>query len=172
MLLGPIFRAELLRTARRGRYYILRFIYGAILLLLFWSGYAGTFRGAPSATIAAVAMFALETFFTFVIVQLVAVLVLIPPLFGGTIADEKQRKTLHYLMASQLTASEIVVDKVLGRLTHLAILLAMGLPIVSILGLIGGVPPEYVVGAFIGTVSTCAFAVALTVLISTLGRRS
>ena len=25
MLLGPIFRTELLRTARRGRYYILRF---------------------------------------------------------------------------------------------------------------------------------------------------
>jgi ABC-type transport system involved in multi-copper enzyme maturation permease subunit len=148
MLLGPIFRTELLRTARRGRYYILRFVYGAILLLFFGSVYAGTFGGAQSATIAAVAMFALETFFTFVIVQLVTVLVLIPPLFGGTIADEKQRKTLHYLMASQLTASEIVVDKVLGRLPHLAILLAMGLPIVSILGLIGGVPPEYVVGAF------------------------
>jgi ABC-type transport system involved in multi-copper enzyme maturation permease subunit len=171
MLLGPIFRTELLRTARRGRYYILRFVYGAILLLFFGSVYAGTFGGAQSATIAAVAMFALETFFTFVIVQLVTVLVLIPPLFGGTIADEKQRRTLHYLMASQLTASEIVVDKVLGRLPVLAILLAMGLPIVSILGLIGGVSPEYVAGAFIGTVSTCAFAVALTVLVSTLTRR-
>ena len=45
MLMGPIFRAELLRTARRGRYYILRFVYGTILLLLFWSGYEGTFAG-------------------------------------------------------------------------------------------------------------------------------
>ncbi len=171
MLMGPIFRAELLRTARRGRYYILRFVYGAILLLLFWSGYEGTFAGAESATIAAVAQFALMTFLTFAIVQLVTALVLIPPLFGGTIADEKQRKTLHYLMASQLSGVEIVVDKVLGRLPHLAILLATGLPIVSILGLVGGVPPEYVVIALIGTSSTCAFAVALTVLVSTLARR-
>ena len=171
MLMGPIFRAELLRTARRGRYYVLRFVYGSILLLLFWSGYEGTFRGAQSATITAVAMFALETFLTFAIVQLITVLVLIPPLFGGTIADEKQRKTLHYLMASQLSGAEIVFDKILGRLPHLAILLAMGLPIVSILGLVGGVPPEYVVGTFIGTSSTCAFAVALTVLVSTLARR-
>ena len=62
MLMGPIFRAELLRTARRGRYYILRFVYGAILLLLFWSGYEGTFAGAESATIAAVAQFALRRF--------------------------------------------------------------------------------------------------------------
>ena len=170
-LMGPIFRAELLRTARRARSYILRFVYGAILLLLFWSGYEATFAGAQSATIAAVAQFALTTFLIFAIVQLVTALVLIPPLFGGTIADEKQRKTLHYLMASQLSSTEIVIDKVLGRFPHLAILLAMGLPIVSILGLIGGVPAEYVVIAFIGTASTCTFAVALTVMVSTLARR-
>jgi ABC-2 family transporter protein len=171
MLMGPVFRAELLRTARRGRYYILRVVYGAILLLLFWSGYEGTFAGAQTANIAAVAQFAEKTFFTYAIVQVVTALVLIPPLFGGTIADEKQRKTLHYLMASQLSGAEIVVDKVLGRLPHLAVLLALGLPIVSILGLVGGVPAEYVVIAFVGTATTCAFAVALTVLVSTLARR-
>ncbi len=171
MLMGPIFRAELLRTARRGRYYILRFVYGVILLLLFWSGYEGTFHGARSATIAQVATFALQTFLIFAIVQLLTALVLIPPLFGGAIADEKQRKTLHYLMASQLSGGEIVLDKVLGRLPHLAIMLAMGLPIVSILGLIGGVPPEYVALTFTGTASTCVFAIALTVLVSTLARR-
>ena len=99
------------------------------------------------------------------------VIVLIPPLFGGAIADEKQKKTLHYLMASQLSSGEIVADKMLGRLPHLAVFLAMGLPIVSILGLIGGVPAEYVAVAFIGTASTAAFAAALTVLISTLARR-
>ena len=170
MLMGPIFRAELLRTARRRRYYVLRFVYGAILLLLFWSGYEATFAGAQTATIAAVARFAEPTFLTFAIAQFVTVLVMIPALFGGTIADEKQRKTLHYLMASQLSSAEIMLDKVLGRLPHLGVFLAMGLPIVSILGLIGGVPPEYVVIVFIGTASTCTFAVALTVLVSTLAR--
>ena len=83
----------------------------------------------------------LDDVLTFAIVQLVTALVLIPPFFGGTIADEKQRKTLHYLMASQLSGAEIVFDKVLGRLPHLAVLLATGLPIVSMLGLVGGVPP-------------------------------
>jgi ABC-type transport system involved in multi-copper enzyme maturation permease subunit len=171
MLMGPIFRAELLRTARRGRYYTLRLVYGLILLSLFWSGYQATFANSRMASIAAVAEFAEATFLTFAIVQLVTLLVLIPPLFGGTIADEKQRKTLHYLMASQLSGGEIVADKVLGRLPHLAVLMAIGLPIVSILGLIGGVSAEHVAVAYIGTASTCALAVALTVLISTLSRR-
>jgi ABC-type transport system involved in multi-copper enzyme maturation permease subunit len=170
MILGPVFRSELTRTARRGRYYVLRFAYGALLLALFWSAYEGTFARASTAKIGAVAQFAERTFFVFAIVQLVTVIVVIPPLFGGAIADEKQSKTLHYLMASQLSSGEIVADKMLGRLPLLAVFVAMGLPIVSILGLIGGVPAEYVAVATIGTTSTAAFAAALTVLISTLVR--
>ncbi len=171
MILGPVFRSELLRTARRRRYYLLRFVYGAVLLALFWNAYQGNFADSDTAKIAAVAQFAEETFFIFAIVQLVTVIVLIPPLFGGAIADEKQKKTLHYLMASQLSSGEIVADKLLGRLPHLAVFLAMGLPIVSILGLFGGVPAEYVAVAYIGTTSIAAFAAALTVLISTHARR-
>jgi ABC-type transport system involved in multi-copper enzyme maturation permease subunit len=171
MLMGPVFRAELLRTGRRGRYYVLRLVYGMILLTLSWSGYQAKFAGSRTASIAAVAQFAETTFLTFAIVQLVTVLVIVPPLFGGTIADEKQRKTLHYLMASQLSAAEIVTDKTLGRLPHLAVLMAIGLPIISILGLVGGVSAEEVAVVCIGTASTCACAAGLTVLISTLARR-
>jgi ABC-type transport system involved in multi-copper enzyme maturation permease subunit len=171
MILGPVFRSELTRTARRGRYYALRLVYGAILLALFWNAYEATFAGAATAKIGAVARFAENTFLVFALVQLLTVIVLIPPLFGGAIADEKQSKTLHYLMASQLSSGEIVADKMLGRLPHLAVFLAMGLPIVSILGLVGGVPAGYVTVAFVGTASTAACTAALTVLVSTLARR-
>ncbi len=171
MLLGPIFRAELLRTSRRRRYYALRLLYGSMLLVLVWLGYEKRFGGMATASIAEVAAFAGATFVTFAVVQLIAILLLIPALFGGSIADEKQRKTLHYLMASQLSSFEIVVDKVLGRAPHLAVFLALGLPVVSLLGLFGGVPPDYVVVAYVGTTSTAAMAVAMTVLVSTMARK-
>jgi ABC-type transport system involved in multi-copper enzyme maturation permease subunit len=171
MLMGPVFRAELLRTARRGRYYALRAGYASVLLLFFWSGYHAAFRHASIVSIAEVAQFAETTFITFAFVQLTTVLLMVPPFFAGTIADEKQRKTLHYLMASQLSGAEIVADKVLGRLPHLAVMMAIAVPIVSILGLIGGVSPEQIAIVYLGTASTCVFAVALTVLLSTLVRR-
>ena len=134
MLMGPIFRAELLRTARRGRYYVLRTGYASVLLLFFWSGYQAAFDCESTVSIAKVAQFAESTFITFAIVQLTTVLVMVPPFFAGTIADEKQRKTLHYLMASQLSGAEIVADKVLGRLPHLAVMTAIALPIVEYSG--------------------------------------
>jgi ABC-type transport system involved in multi-copper enzyme maturation permease subunit len=171
MLLGPVFRAELIRTSRRPRYYALRLIYGALLLLLLWSGYAGTFRDATTVSIGSVARFAENTFITFAVVQLWALLVLIPPLFGGVIADEKQRKTLHYLMASRLSSGEIIADKLLGRAAHLAVFLLIGMPVVSALSLFGGVPVEYLAGAYAGTFSTTFFMVALAVLVSTLARQ-
>ena len=187
MLLGPVFRAELLRTARRRRYYVLRFFYGLLLLFIIWAGYEAEIRTASVAsvgpggelivqrsstvTIDQAARFAENMFIRFAVVQLVAILLLIPALFGGAIADEKQRKTLHYLMSSQLSSFEIVVDKVLGRAPHVAVFLALGLPVVCLLGLVGGVDPAYVVVAYAGTFSTASMAVALTVLVSTLSRK-
>jgi ABC-type transport system involved in multi-copper enzyme maturation permease subunit len=171
MLMGPIFRSELLRTARRKRYYMLRVLYGLLLLLLIWARYERKIPLDGVMTIADVAAFAGETFIMFAVVQMVTVLLLIPPLFGGVIADEKQRKTLHYLMASQLSSGEIILDKVLGRAPHLGIFVAMGLPVLCIMSLFGGVALDMVFIAYVGTFSTAMFAVALTVLVSTLARR-
>ena len=171
MLMGPVFRAELLRTSRQRRYYVLRFLYAGLLLLLVWSGYEQMQRLNPVVHLSDVATFAEELFIAFAIAQLATVLLLIPAIFGGAIADEKQRKTLHYMMASQLSSFEIILDKVLGRSALLVTFVAVGLPIVGLLGLFGGISLDSVVFAYVGTFSTAAFAIAMTVLISTLARR-
>jgi ABC-type transport system involved in multi-copper enzyme maturation permease subunit len=171
MLMGPVFRAELLRSARQRHYYALRLVYGLILLLMVWVNFERMRQERRVARLADVAAFATRTFESFAVVQLIAVLLLVPPVFGGAIADEKQRKTLHYLMASQLSSGEIMLDKVLGRSVHLAVFIAIGLPVVSLLGLFGGISAESVLAVYAGTFSTVAFAIAMTVLISTRARR-
>src|SRR5206468_4640245 len=140
---------------------------GLVLLFIIWIGYEEATAGTATITIADAARYAENSFIRFAIIQLITILLMIPALFGGAIADEKQRKTLHYLMASRLSSFEIVVDKVLGRVPHLAVFLGLGLPIVSLLSLFGGLPPESVAIAYVGTISTASFAVALTVLVST-----
>jgi ABC-type transport system involved in multi-copper enzyme maturation permease subunit len=171
MLMGPVFRAELLRTSRQRRYYALRLIYGLLVLALVWTGYEELRRRRPVISTPEVASFAMSTFAAFGVLQLITVLLLVPPLFGGAIADEKQRKTLHYIMASQLSSGEIILDKVLGRASLLAVFVAIGLPVVSILALSGGISADAIVVAYVGTFSTVTCAVALTMLVSTFARR-
>ena len=171
MLMGPVFRAELLRTSRQKRYYFLRIAYGLLLLAFVWAGYDDLVRNRQVISHAELSSFASQIFLAFGIVQLTVVLLLVPPVFGGSIADEKQRKTLHYIMASDLSSGEIILDKVLGRGSLLALFVAIGLPIVCMLGLFGGISAESVIVAYGGTFSNALFAVALTVLVFDLARR-
>ena len=69
-------------------------------------------------------------------------LLLTPALVAGVIADEKQRKTLHYLMASRLSSAEIVLGKLLVRMLYVTVLLGVSLPVLSLLVLLGGIDPR------------------------------
>jgi len=161
MLLGPVFRAELIRTARRRHYYFLRVVYGFALLLLFWVNFQSlqtttAWRGGRP-LIEDFAAFAFSTFVWFMGVQLATILILVPALFGGVIADEKQRKVMHYLMASRLSSGEIVLDKLAARLLHVGVFILLGLPVLSLLTLFGGVAWEYVLAAYLATCSITFF---------------
>lgn len=179
MILGPVFRAELMRTSRRGRYYVMRTLYGFGLLLLLWSCYEELLRTLEwhdqgryrMPLISILANFAIQTFTWFAGVQLVTLLAIVPALFGGVIADEKQRKTIHYLMASRLSSGEIVVDKLLARTLHVLVFVLLGGPVLSLLTLMGGIPWEYLVALYVGTVSVLFFTATLATLVSTLARR-
>jgi ABC-type transport system involved in multi-copper enzyme maturation permease subunit len=177
MLPGPVFRVELITTARRARYYAIRFAYG-MLLLFFVVETVGQWRGDRTAlwagselTIAEMAATGARIFTTFTVFQGIAVLVLTPALVAGVVADEKRRKTLQYLLVSRLTSVEIILGKLLARLLHVAVFLAIGLPVMSLTSLFGGVEPRQVLMAYAGTLTTAGFLAALSILVSTLSRR-
>jgi len=176
MLPGPVFVTELLTTARRPRYFVIRLIYGIILLFFIWQNDPGSGiwgRGVDMAdlSINEIARLGEALFATFLTVQSVAVLLLTPALVAGVIADERQRKTLHYLLASRLSSAEIILGKLLARMLHLGIFIAIGLPIMSLLTLFGGVDPGIVILAFATTLTTAFFLSALSILVSTHARR-
>ena len=97
---------------------------------------------------------------------------LTPALVAGVIADESRRKTLHYLLASRLSGAEIVLGKLLARMLHVGVFLAIGLPVIAGLTLFGGIDPNDVLRIDLGTACT-AFALAgLSILVSTVTKRA
>ncbi len=172
MLPGPVFYTELLTTARRGRYYIIRFGYGLLLLFFFWQVYDSSIGfGQELVSIGEMSNFAQSIFWTLVATQGLTVLFLTPAFTAGVVADERQRKTLHYLLASQLTSPEIVLGKLAAKLLHLAVILAIGLPIISLLSLFGGVDPLEIGLVYVVTISSMLFVASLSVGISAFARR-
>ncbi len=172
MLPGPVFAFELLTTSRRGRFYLARAFYALVLLLILWSVFTSWSQANDGElTINQVRWFAISVFFSIAIGQEVLVLALTPALVAGVIADEKQRKTLHYLLASRLTGPEIVLGKLLVRMLYVGVLLGVSLPVLSLLVLLGGIDPRFVLLATAATLSTAWFLAALSIWVSTIARR-
>ena len=98
-------------------------------------------------------------------------LCLVPALVAGVIADEHQRKTLHYLLASRLSSAEIVLGKLGARMVHVGTFIALGVPVVCLLALYGGLNPENVYYVYLGTFTTVLFTSGVSLLVSIVARR-
>lgn len=191
-LLGPILLYNLMRTARRGRYILLRCTYAAVMLAILWAVYlqfeerynvAGTpallrytqsrayvapfmIQDQRAARLAELARFAEAFFSTFICIQLGAVLLLTPAYTAGAIADEKDRKTLEFLFATDLANREIVLSKLLACMANVGMLVLTGLPILALMQLLGGVDPNLVIAGYVATGLTILSLASVSMLVS------
>jgi ABC-type Na+ efflux pump permease subunit len=176
LFLGPVCHFELVRIARRGRLFTLRFLFGLLLLGIITANYLGHFGASQSlfgtGTQRQMAGFGQVLFGSIIAALAILVLALTPALAADAIASERQRKTLEYLLASRLASHEIVLGKLAARLINVAVYPALILPVVSLLTLIGGVSPAVLILAYVTVTASAYFLTALALLASVLSRRT
>lgn len=172
-LLGPVFWYDTIRSARRGRYFLMRWLYAiSLLLLLLWVHSMWSLDRREPNPYKALADLAQYYFYAFSIVQFAAVVLLTPAYVGGAIAEEKERKTLEFLLATDLQNSEIVFGKLASRAGNLALFLLTGLPVLSLMQFFGGIDPGFLLVSFAVTAVTAASLAGLAILNSTMRRRA
>jgi ABC-type transport system involved in multi-copper enzyme maturation permease subunit len=171
-LFGPILVYDLVSTARRGRYVIVRMVYVAALMVMLFILYAEWFGGrddflslSNSETIGRnqVSAFNDSFFQMFMAVQYLVVVLLTPGITAGAVAEEKERRTLEHLLATDLHNHEIIFGKLAARLAYLALILLTGLPVLSLLELLGGVDPQMLLAGFVATGVTMLSLAALSI---------
>src|SRR4029079_3567954 len=107
----------------------------------------------------------------FMLVQISMVVLLTPAYVAGAIAEEKDRRTLEFLMGTDVRNREIVLSKLLSRLANVTLFLLTGLPILSILQFVGGVDTELMLSGFAVTGVTMLALARVSILFSTLFQR-
>src|SRR5437773_1513327 len=169
---GPVLFYDLVRIARRSRYIFIRIAYAALLLLILWATYA-SFYGHNNVSIPAQEMSKVAStfFFYFLIAQLAVVVLLTPAFTASAIAEEKDRKTLEFLLATDLRNREIVLSKLASRYCNLGLLILTGLPVLSLTQFMGGVDPDLVLAGFVITAITMASLAALSILQSVYAKK-
>ena len=173
-LTGPIFDKELRVSSRRRRNYVLRFAYVALLtafLALVWieaMGQSGSAvyrisRMAESGKLIVIYV----VWFQYCATQFLAVVLL-----SNSISDEIYHRTLGLLMTTPISSFQIVMGKLFSKLLQLVLLLAISLPLLAIIRVMGGVPWNYVISSLCITLTTVIFVGSLSLFFSIFSRRA
>jgi ABC-type transport system involved in multi-copper enzyme maturation permease subunit len=206
--LGPVFRYDLTRLGRQGRYFILRSLFALVLFAILYVLFVGFAKDQqtyidlqalaraerqalesrlPSRgpfppitrTPAAVqqqviqgrmAAFGEQFFSLYMFVQIAMLYLLTPALVGGVIAEEKQRKTMDFILTTELTRPEIVLGKLCSRMLVLTLLMLTGLPILSMVQLFGGINNELLWAGFLASLVLMLSLSSLSICLSVFAR--
>jgi ABC-type transport system involved in multi-copper enzyme maturation permease subunit len=173
-LTGPIFGKELRVSSRRRRNYALRFCYVALLsmfVVLVWANQVkyrgvGVFQVSRMAS-AAKTIVVTIAWFQFCATQLAAIVML-----STSISDEIYNRTLGLLMTTPIPSFQIVIGKLLSKLLQLILLLAISLPLLAVVRVLGGVPWGYVIYSLCMTLTAVIFVGSVSLFFSILSRRA
>ncbi len=177
-LFGPVLFYEVIRSARRGRYILLRWLYAVGLLLLLvwvhsmWNLEQRYGQDNKPLDYKMQAQLAEQFFAAFAVTQFIVVVLLTPAYVAGSIAEEKERKTLEFLLATDLRNREIVFGKLLARAGNLILFVLTGLPVLSLMQFFGGIDPGLLLATYAVTALTAASLTGLGILNSVLRRRA
>jgi ABC-type transport system involved in multi-copper enzyme maturation permease subunit len=177
-LFGPVFWYEIIRLGRRRSTFLLRGFYIAILCTIFALMYcfwqSAISRDSQSDIISPfkLAEFATTVFNTFAILQYLIVLIFTPAYVAGSITDEKERKTIDYLFATDLANREIIFGKLAARIAAVILYILAGLPMIAFLQLFGGIDPDLVLGSTATCIVTAIGLAALSISFSVAAKRS
>ena len=173
-LAGPVFDKELRVASRRPRSYLLRCAYVCLLgavMLYFWHSIARVGGGASAvAQLSRLGEAGKRIIVTIVWLQFIIAQILATVLLSDAISGEIRRRTLEDLLVTPIRAIHVVLGKLLSRLLQVVLLLAISLPVLTVVRVLGGVPWDYVVSGLCVTLSATVFAGSLSLLCSILYR--
>jgi len=149
---GAIAGWELTRLARRGSPTIARVLVGLLLFAALLITYLAAFprdlellaHYYPGEVQKQLAKFGQDFALTFLLVQTAIVLLLAPLFVVGAVVEETERRTLEFLLATDLSAREIILGKLWPRALLIVGIVLAGWPVLAVTQVWGGVDVVFV----------------------------
>lgn len=168
LFFGPVFQMEVRTAGRRSSTYVFRFVFAAAVIVFFairlfadWG-----MQRSGMARIQQIQNIAPDLTLVILWTQYVALVALAPIITGPALCDERRQRTLAALLTTPLSAWEIVMGKLTGRLTQAFILGVIALPVMLGVRLLGGVAVEGILLAVLLTVISVVQIASLALLLS------
>lgn len=177
LFFGPIFQMEVRTAGRRTSTYVFRTVFAAVVIFFFAVFLIGNWNDLDMqqsgiARIQQVQNLAPQLAMAILWTQYPALLLLAPIITGPALCDERRQRTLAALLTTPLSAWEIVLGKLSGRLTQALILGAISLPVMLGARLLGGVAAEGILLAVLLTIISVVQIASFALLLSASSSRA
>src|SRR4051812_46634516 len=164
MTIVPIFKRELLAVARRGREPWNRATFVLFMLAIVLGTFTAWYlSGGQQATNHMMTLVAAWSFFFIFTLHSTVILDAGLGQSARCIAEEKERRTLDFLLTTRLGNAEIIPGKLAARMVVFATAAAAGLPVVLLLNRLGGVDGWLIVLGYICVACLGFFFSALSI---------
>lgn len=138
LLAGPLVTREFITDPRKLKHFGIRAGYVGALSILMYTGAQATFALAPPRGLGDIARFSVFIFGLLSFVQLAVVIGTSLLFTSGSIAQEKDRRTLILLLMTDLRATELVIGKTIASLIPVFMIIAVSVPVFTSLTMLGG----------------------------------
>jgi len=153
-LSNPVLTRELRANLRNARAFALLALYVALLGAFVTANFPGDLSIDFKSDGGKAGM---ELFWNLFRGQVALILIIIPALATGALAQERERQTLQPLLLTPLSPLQIVWGKAGGVLSLVGLLLVATLPLTSLCFLLGGVEPGLLIGSYAVIFGLAAF---------------
>jgi len=166
LTLGPVFVQEGKLGVRRWQTYAGRAAFVAALLAalaLVWRVDAGNPRLTPVQKLSRTGE---QFFYALTGIQLILMLLVAPVATARALCLNRARGALADMLTTDLSDAEIVLGKLAARLMPVAGLLLAATPVVALAGMLGGIDPGALLGAFLVELAVAVLGGALALALS------
>ncbi|MFL5340707.1 MAG: ABC transporter permease [Gemmataceae bacterium] len=176
-LLGPVFVWETERLARRRSTFVLRVVFVSALLAALYSAWPAVKEFSADAkgelvNITVMKQFSLVFGRAFLIAQSAVVLLFTPLYIGGAITDEREKRSLDFLLSTPMRDRDVVLGKFGSRALALLSVEMAALPVLAATMLLGGMDLPRLFAGLAATALTVLSLGSFTLLCSVCSRRT
>jgi ABC-type transport system involved in multi-copper enzyme maturation permease subunit len=151
--------------SRRSKHMYIRSIYlAALVVVLLWTMMLTAGRGVINMRDLAAA--GSQSFTYIAYLQIFLICILSPVFMGGAIAQEANPRTWEVLLTTPMTATEIVLGNLFGRLFFVIALLVCSMPLFALTQYFGGVPGTAILTSYLVAGCTALLVGALAISLS------
>lgn len=171
MKVNPVYKRELMVSARSFRLSLVLLIFNGILAMVALLNMYSTLAQVRMTAEIQYSSF-MELYLFVAVLEFVMVIFIMPALTAGSISIERERRTLDLMMTTKLTPAQIVAGKMMMALNTMGLLIFSSCPVLALVFVYGGVTLKDIGLLFLCYTAAALFTGSLGICCSVFFRRS